>query len=65
MEGKVGEVYDDGVVKLKVVESYGIFKCAPGCNFLDTERNICGFQKCMSSERKDRKSVKFVKIYDI
>ena len=55
MEGKVGEVYDVApFVKLKVVESYGIFKCT-GCNFLDTERNMCGFQKCMPSERKDRK----------
>lgn len=44
MEGKVGEVYDVYGVKMKVVESYGIFKCT-GCNFLDTERNMCGFQK--------------------
>ena len=64
MEGKVGEVCDVYGVKMKVVESYGIFKCN-GCNFLDTELNMCGFQKCMPSERKDRKSVKFVKIYDI
>ena len=64
MEGKVGEVYDIYGIKMKVVESYGIFKCA-GCNFLDTERNMWGFRKCMPSERKDRKSVKFVKIYDI
>ena len=65
MEGKVGEVYEVApLVKLKVVESYGIFSCA-GCWFLDSESNMCGFQKCRDFERKDRKSVKFVKIYDI
>ena len=64
MEGKVGEVYDVYGVKIKVVESYAIFKCA-GCWILDSESNMCGFQKCRDFERKDRKSVKFVKIYDI
>ena len=34
MEGKVGEIYDDGVVKMKVVEAYGAWKCV-GCYFLD------------------------------
>ena len=63
MEGKVGEIYDDGVVKLKVVEAYGAWKCV-GCNFLDDERSMCGFIKCDPYQRKDRKSVKFVKIYD-
>ena len=63
MEGKIGEVSDDGVVKLKVVEAYGVWKCV-GCYFLDCESNMCGFQKCNENERKDRKSVKFVKIYD-
>ena len=63
MEGQVGKVYDDGVVKLKVVEAYGIFSCA-GCWFLDSESNMCGFQKYQPYQRKDRKSVKFVKVYD-
>ena len=63
MEGKVGEIYDDGVVKLKVVEAYGAWACV-GCWFLDSESNMCGFQKCQPYQRKDRKSVKFVKIYD-
>ena len=64
MEVKVGEVYDVYGIKLKVVEAYGAWKCV-GCNFLDDERSMCGFQKCMPSDRKNRKSVKFVKIYDI
>lgn len=63
MEGEVGKVYDDGVVKLKVVESYGIWACV-GCWFLDSESNMCGFQKCQPYKMKDRKSVKFVKVYD-
>ena len=50
MEGKVGEIYDDGVVKLKVVEAYGAWKCV-GCYFLDCESNMCGFQKCNENER--------------
>ena len=63
MEGKVGETYDVYGVKLKVVEAYGAWKCV-GCNFLDDERSMCGFIKCEPYQRKDRKSVKFVKIYD-
>ena len=44
MEGKVGEVYEVApLVKLKVVEAYGIFSCA-GCWFLDSENNMCGFK---------------------
>lgn len=64
MEGKVGELYDVYGVKMKVVEAYGACKCV-GCNFLDDERSMCGFQKCNPYQRKDRKSAKFVKIYDI
>ena len=63
MEGEVGKTYDVYGVKMKVVESYGIWKCI-GCNFLGEERSMCGFQKCNPYQRKDRKSVKFVKVYD-
>ena len=56
MGGEVGKTYDVYGVKIKVVESYGIWKCI-GCNFLGEERSMCGFQKCQPYQRKDRKSV--------
>ena len=54
MEGKVGEIYDDGVVKLKVVEAYGAWKCV-GCYFLECDRTACEFQNCLKCERQDGK----------
>ena len=58
MEGKVGEIYDDGVVKLKVVEAYGAWKCV-GCYFLECDRTAREFQNCLKCEREDGKSVIF------
>ena len=63
MERKLGEVFEvDGVI-LRVVEASDTFSC-DGCYFLANEQNVCGFQNCLSCERTDNKSVKFVKVYD-
>lgn len=63
MGRKVGEVFEVDGVKLQVVEASDTFSC-DGCYFLANEQNVCGFQNCLSCERTDNKSVKFVKIYD-
>ena len=63
MERKLGDVFEVDGVKLQVVEASDTFSC-DGCYFLDSGQNVCGFQNCLKCERKDNKSVKFVKIYD-
>ena len=63
MERKLGEVFEVDGVKLQVVEASDTFSC-DGCYFLKNEQDVCGFQNCLKCERKDNKSVKFVKVYD-
>ena len=63
MERKLGEVFKVDGVALRVVEASDTFSC-DGRYFLANEQNVCGFQNCLKCERKDNKSVKFVRVYD-
>ena len=60
---EVGDEFEVDGVALKVVEDSDTFSCV-GCYFLGSGQNVCDFQNCLRCERKDNKSVKFVKIYD-
>ena len=63
MERELDDEFEvDGVV-LRVVEASNTFSC-DGCYFLESGENVCEFQNCLKCERKDNKSVKFVKVYD-
>lgn len=55
---EVGEVFEVNGVKLQVVEPFNTFSCE-GCYFLYNEQNMCEFQKCLGSTRKDGKDVMF------
>ena len=63
MEHKIGEVFEDGGVKLKVEKSTnGCF----GCHFLHVTNcaNSSTCETCNSLERKDKTNVIFVKVKD-
>lgn len=63
MEIELGDEFEVDGVALRVVEASNRFSC-DGCYFLGSGQNVCEFQNCLRCERKDNKSVKFVKIYD-
>ena len=61
-ERELGDDFEVDDVVLRVVEASNMFSC-DGCYFLECDRTACEFQNCLRCERKDRKSVKFVKVY--
>ena len=63
MERELGDEFEVNDVVLKVVEAANRFSC-DGCYFLGSGQNVCEYQNCLGCERKDNKSVKFVKIYE-
>jgi len=58
MERQIGEIFQDGEVTLKVIES----EYCKGC-YYDDDNNlkICNTKLCTSNERSDETSVIFVK----
>ena len=63
MERKVGEIFEVEGVKLQVVEDFDCGLSSVSCYFLDNDEQ-CELQKCLAGERKDRTSVKFLRIGD-
>lgn len=67
-EFAVGEVFQFGLIKLKVVKRKRY--CCNGCYFLHKDDLQCGedteelIGHCTSSERSDKASVIFVKVED-
>lgn len=60
MERKIGEIFQDGDVTLKVVEDNELPGPCIGCHYpLISYQCVC--QICCWSDRKDKKSVKFIK----
>ena len=60
MERKIGEVFEYNNVKLQVNKNNDEFSCR-GCYFID-KGSECDEQKCLRSEREDRKNVIFEEI---
>jgi len=62
MERKIGEVFHDGKVTLKVKKAKRMFSCL-GCYWKDElePKNNCHSQLCLPSYRTDKKSVIFVR----
>ena len=61
MERKIGEIFEFKGIKLQVVKG---FDCGTGndsCYFLG-DFNNCNPAECFAIKRKDRTSVKFIKI---
>ena len=58
MERKLGEVFEVDGVTLRVVEASDTFSC-DGYYFIDSGKDVCGFQNCLRCERNDGKSVVF------
>ena len=60
MERKICEVFEYNNVKLQVNKNNDEFSCR-GCYFID-KGSECDEQKCLRSEREDRKNVIFKEI---
>jgi len=62
MERKIGEVFKDGEIKLKVKRSKNVFSCI-GCHYDDIIEcpNVLNINICYHKLRSDHKSVIFVK----
>ena len=63
MERKIGEIFEFDGVKLQVVESSNCGLNNTSCYFSDDEID-CEPHMCGAFQRKDKKSVKFIKIED-
>lgn len=63
MERNIGEIFEVDGVKLQIVEDFDNEMSCNGCYFFDDDEQY-GLLKCFASQRKDRKSVKFIKIGD-
>ena len=63
MERKIGEIFEFGGVKLQVVKGSDCGLGDTGCYFLDDYKN-CRPRECFALKRKDRTSVRFIRIGD-
>ena len=63
MERKIGEIFEFNGVKLQVVKGFDCGIESDSCYFLD-DFNNCNPAECFAITRKDRTSVKFIKIKD-
>lgn len=63
MERKIGEIFTDGDVTLKVVSSprHSCIYKKNTCHFLYNSTSHCKDMSCSSNYRKDKKSVIFIK----
>ena len=63
MARKIGDIFEFKGVKLQVVKGCTCGLRNVGCYFIDDDKN-CKSQICFASKRKDKTSVKFIKIGD-
>ena len=62
MERKIGEIFKDGNVTLKVEQNEGCVKCHYGIYDCGKKRELIGF--CASYFRSDRISVGFAQVHE-